>query len=404
MLGDWADAAAVVLSCPGPLRRHAAALQPTTGLALPQVLLGGESQLLAFAASATASGAAGRLMFAPFPEMFAGETALRLALSRAGVAAGDEVVHLRFGGVRSARVLKGARNAAVLAECQGAPLLTASHHPFASGLVLPASMHRVYRLMPDTVLPTASGGAVLPAFDLPNCLVAADLPAGPPGPAGLETACLDGFQSDAWASGQTEGAQLCPPDGAPTVLLPWNMDHPGSIVPELLGRLASFHTQGDKLPRIILLPFNYIGQTGIIRELIARLRGAFRGSAAMLRRIFLARVRSQDGAVALRRLSRVAWVDGNDPEHWWTLGRLSACGIAALLIGPENEGMPGLAADETLRVQAETRCGVLIFQAVLPSPRKLPVLLRLTADQQTLTPPDRPAVPKPARRRTKAAA
>ncbi len=416
MLDDWTGAPCVVLSCPGPLRRHATALQSADGLALPQVLLGSESQLLAFAASAAASRDAGLLLFAPFPEMFAGEAGLRLALSRtlartlvsAGATAAPgtdaDVVHLRFGGVRSARVLKGARNAAVLAECRGAPLLTASHHPFASGLVLPAAMQRAYRLTPQAVAPVRSGGAALPILDLPEGLAAAALPHGTPGTAGLEIACLDGFQSDAWAAGHGRDAGACPADGTPSVLVAWNMDHPGSILPELLTRLARLATPRTALPRMILLPFNYIGQTGIIRDLIARVREAAGHGPSMLRQMFLARVRSQDGAAALRRLSRVAWVDGNDPEHWWTLGRLAANDIAPLLIGGEQPGTPHVRADEELRVEAETRYGALIFLARLPSPRQLPALLHLTAGQQAMMPPGPAATPKPARRRSKAAA
>ncbi len=402
MLGDWADAPGVVLSCPGPLRRHAAALQPASGLALPQVLLGGESQLLAFAAAAAAAGAGERLMFAPFPEMFAGAASFRLALDRVGGADG-KIVHLRFGGVRSARVLKGVRNAAVLAECQGAPLLTASHHPFASGLVLPAAMQRAYRLTPEAVSPARSGGADLPILDLPGGLVSAALPPGAPGSAGLEAVCLDGFQSDSWATGHIRGAEACPADGTPGVLIPWNMDHPGSILPELLTRFASLTTPEAAPLRIILLPFNYIGQTGIIRDAIGRMKDAAGTGHTILGRTFLARIRSREGAAALRRLSRVAWVDGNDPEHWWTRGRLAANGIATLTIGAADGGTPHFAADEALRVEAETRCGTLIFQARLPSPRRLPELLRLTAAQQALTPPDSPAVSRPARRRKAAA-
>ena len=112
----------------------------------------------------------------------------------------------------------------------------------------------------------------------------------------------------------------------------------------------------------------------------------------------------------MSRLSRVAWVDGNDPEHWWTLARLSAIGVTALLIGGARDHAPRIEADEELRVEAETRCGALIFQARLPSLRRMPELLRVTAEHQALAPPDLDttkaagAARKPVRRRAKAAA
>ena len=399
MLGDWQDAPAFVLSCPGPLRRHTAALQRAATATLPQILLGSESQVLAFIANANDHP---RLLFTPFPEMFPDAASLASAIAQTGGPATTAAVHLRFGGVRSARVLKGARNAAVLAECAGATLLTASHHPFASGLVLPAAMQRIYRLTPRAVQPHNPAGAALPCFDLPPGLVGAALPPHTPdGSGGLDLASLACFQSDAWAAGQVHNT-ACLPDGTPTVLLPWNMDHPGSIVPELLTRFARLRRPGSAMPRFVLLPFNYIGQTGIIRDVITRIADASEPEGAMLAHLFLARVRSAAGVAALRRLSRTAWVDGNDPEQWWTLGRLGACGIASLPIGP-GQGARSLAATETTRVQAETRCGALIFQASIPKLKSLPHLLDLTAAQQARTPPDPPAKPKPGRRRKAAA-
>ena len=69
LLRAWSDAPAFLLSCPGPLRRHHAALHPISQLTLPQCLLGGEAQLHAFAAGATELRS--RMFFAPLPEMFA---------------------------------------------------------------------------------------------------------------------------------------------------------------------------------------------------------------------------------------------------------------------------------------------------------------------------------------------
>ncbi len=388
-VGAWIDGAATVLSCPGPLRRHDRALLPVAGLVLPQVLLGSESQLLAFAAHAARALPGVVPLFAPFPEMFAGWRSVAEAVGRAGGDAARGVVHLRFGGVRAARVLKGARNAAVLAECAGPALLTASHHPFASGTVLPAAIGRAFLLADDVLRPSGIGGAVLPAGVLPAGLATADLRPPDPGraEAAIEMTSLADFASGAWAAGGVAGSPGGMADGTPAVLLPWNMDHPGSLVPELLVRLAMLGAPEGALPRFVLLPFNYIGQTGIIRTVIERVREASSPAGALLGRVFLARVGTLDGVAALTRLGRVAWVDGNDPEHWWTLARLQALGIACVLIGADAAGGAGRAAgmvpaDEAVWVEAETRCGTLIFAARLPAWRTLKLLLRMTAERQ----------------------
>ena len=70
----WDDAPAFLLSCPGPLRHHHAAVQPIAQLSLPQCLLGSEAQLLAFAAAQP--DLAPRLFFVPLPEMFASPASL----------------------------------------------------------------------------------------------------------------------------------------------------------------------------------------------------------------------------------------------------------------------------------------------------------------------------------------
>ncbi len=421
-LPGWETVSAAILSCPGPLRRHTASLVPLGELALPQVLLGSESQLLAFAAAA--SGLSGRLFFAPMPEMFPGRPSVRAALAGAGGAARGgglaRPVHLRFGSVRAARVLKGVRNACVVAEAGGAAPLTASHHPFASGMVLPAAIRRLFVYGPSE-RPRVIGGQAIPASLLPASCVTADIPADMAtrrshrqgADAGLDLISLSEFRSLAWAAGPVRarmGRLMAGVGYAPVVLLPWNMDHPGSIVPALLARLARLHAPDGAagaalVPRIVLLPFNYVGQTGIIRQLISSVREAAHTPDGALANIFLARTGTMDAVALLRSLATCAWVDGNDPEHWWTLARLQACGVETILIDPSHAAAPGvrLHADEAVWVEAETRCGTLTFPAWLPSLRALPDLLRMTA-RRPAAPAPRPRSRRPARLRAEATA
>jgi len=404
ILRGWQDAPAVVLSCPGPMRRHEASLLPMSRTVLPQVFLGGESQLLAFAAAVP--GLAPKLFFAPLPEIFAGQESLQQARRALGTKEANmrEMVHLRFGSVRDARVLKGARNAAVVAEFASAPMLTASHHPFAHGHVVPAAIGRLYIYGPKMVRPQAMGGVALPATRLPQAFVAADLAASRPAlvgkrgagaPAGLDLVRLADFNSAEWAAGAVWPAQagIPPWAGKPAVLLPWNMAHFGSIVPRLLGQLTSLRRPGTPMPLVVILPFNYLGQTGIIRALIADLRAAAADPETVLNEMILARVSHLRGLAPLKAISRVAWVDGNDPEYWWSLSRLSASGFDPILIDPSSAGnrfSTRLAADEDIRVEVDTRFGALSFDARLPSLRALPRLLAMTGERM--------ARPRPARR------
>jgi hypothetical protein len=400
VLRDWQDAPALVLSCPGPLRRHPASLLPLARLALPQVFLGGESQLLAFAAAAPAL--AGRLFFAPLPEMFSDPASLAAAWRAVGQAAlpPDQIGHLRFGSVREARILKPARNAAVVAEAETAPPLTASHHPFASGRVVPAATERIFSYGANGIRPRSIGGAALPATELPNGCIAADLqnasskkPARRGTSAGLDLVKLANYSAGEWAAGHVNapaGAAMPTEDAAlparKTVLLPWNMAHFGSIVPELLRRLATLRRPDAAIPTIVIMPFNYLGLTGIIRTLIATLRDAAAQPEHLMNEMFMARITHLRGLATLKSLSRTAWIDGNDPEHWWTMARFTAAGFDPVLIDP-NADAPKTSqcfpADDPIRVEADTRFGPLSFDASLPSLRALPGLLEMSTNRRS---------------------
>jgi hypothetical protein len=238
------------------------------------VFLGGESQCLAFAAAHPAL--AQRLFFAPAPEMFSDPIGLQAAWRVAGVKllSAQDMVHLRFGSVRDSRILKGARNGAVIAESDRAPPITTSHHPFACGRVLPAATQRLFVYGKQTLRPAPAGGAPLPATGLPKACVTADLeaasaqkPASGRAPTGIDLVRLAEYEAGAWASGQVAKPAAMLGVLQPIVLLPWNMAHFGSIVPELLRRLATFRRPGAPSLAVLVMPFNDPGLTGMIGAL-----------------------------------------------------------------------------------------------------------------------------------------
>ncbi len=400
----WDDAPAFLLSCPGPLRRQHAAVQPIAQLALPQCLLGSEAQLLAFAAAQPAL--APRMFFLPLPEMFASAASLDALNAACGLgarAASPRLVHLRFGGTRSARVLKDARNGLILAENHGSLPITASHHPFAGGLTVPAGLRRVFSFDAANAVPSALGAGPLPVSLLEGDYVAADLHARQDNASdGLDIASLAEFRSAAWAAGSLRSASAdlatarrqAGRDGAPFVLLPWNLDHPGSPVPVLIARTLRLQHRHRLAVRLVIMPFNYPGQTGLIRRLVRQIRQMVDGGPASLAQLFLARLTHPAALPALLDLARVAWVDGNDPEHDWTRRRLSAAGFSPVLLAADRLARADavtIQADDALTIEAETRFGLLHFHAKLPSLRALRKVLDLTNEVMAGLAPAAPA-------------
>jgi hypothetical protein len=250
-------------------------------------------------------------------------------------------------------------------------------------------MRRVFAGDPGIAVPVALGGAALPLTLLQGDTVAADLrrrgqtakSAGEKD--GLDLVSLAEFRSGAWAAGQATGAsphlevalREAARDGAPFVLVPWNLDHPGSAVPALVARTLRLQPAGQPAVRLVILPFNYPGQTGLIRRLVRQIRQTIENGGAALPHLFLARLTKHGALPLLRRLARVAWVDGNDPENEWTMRRLEAAGFS-----PIRPGTILIAADDAVTLTAETAFGLLHFHAKLPSLRALRALLPMTQD------------------------
>jgi hypothetical protein len=255
-------------------------------------------------------------------------------------------------------------------------------------------VRRVYTTGPLANVPMSFGGAALPVLDLPD-LVSADLARElelSPSEAenGLEITSLAEFRSNAFAVGlvRTLSPDLrhalaaAARDSAPFVLVPWNLDHPGSVVPALVARTLQLQHPDSPAVRLLIVPFNYAGPAGLIRRLIRMLRETLPNGSAHLQGTFIGRLNRLSALPALRQHARVAWVDGNDPEHDWTCRRLAACGFTPLLLAaartPPPPGVASVLADEALTVDAETRFGVLSFRTHLPSLRALRDVLPMT--------------------------
>lgn len=290
--------------------------------------------------AASDPGLRARMFFAPMPEMFDSPESLFGAWRAVGQPAhrAGQIVHLRFGGARAARVLKNARNGVVMADDERRAIFGKTRHPFADGRTLPAAVNRVFVYERDKGRGEIIrfGGLPAPVTMLPDAALTADLALPATADDAFEAVALGAYQPGPWTAGPPAGiSRLAKDAGMRTLLLPWNLADPVSCVPDLLLRLYALRNASVPRFRAILLPFNYPGPLGLIRAILRRVKNDAPNAAHVLEDALIARLRGKRGLAALQRLNPVAWVDGHDPEANYTARRLTAANIPVLLIGPD---------------------------------------------------------------------
>lgn len=446
----------LLLSAPWLGAGHSACAVPVGSLGPFQCLLGTEAQLAAFVAAL--GNRAAPILVLPAPELFQAPESFAALRRLAGAMAGGNgagsngagkneagtseagtmalpggALHLRFGPARTVRLLKGARTVAVLAEQPAVPPVALGEHPFGGGLLpagtaaalLYAAPAAVHAVAPRRFDRRTADGAALPWSVLPDRFVTADLPdpqASAPDealPPGLQLQSLAAFDPN-WPDPDPDtdpAGGSCPDFAAATtasgpagasgpaaVLLPWNLDHPGSIVPDLLRKLVRLGSgqPGGCIP--VLLPFNG-GSAGL--EAVATAARAWRagssvpgptGHPASLRPgpmppplvapplaapAFVIRVTAIEAAAGLRHRIPFAWLDGGDPEHGWTLRRLAALGLRTVTLRPPGLPPAGLdvTADERLPLTVRDAAGPRLYRSAAVTARRLPALMAITRGQ-----------------------
>ncbi|MBV9784704.1 MAG: hypothetical protein JO264_12915 [Acidisphaera sp.] len=406
------SAAILVATAPTNLLSYTSALVPAAECRLVQKLFGFEAQLCAFESVLRENGA--ELFFMPAPELFASSESYRHLTQLSGVDSA-RVIHFRFGMARHARLLKHAENLSVLAERHVCLPLTPSAHPFAAGNVLPAGISSV--LLYEPVRPNAVrlGGGTLRSHTLSPAYVSRDIEtalqrkstqhagagrAAEHG-AGLYVRSFAEFQPSLWLRNEAgEG-----PGGGSTdwrrvlalsqlsgirddaslgfVLIPWNLSHPASVIPDVvlkLCRTGNLHRAGY---RPVLFPYNENGDSAqVIDALVVRARAALHATRGALRSVFLARLRSLDAAWMLPRLFSLAWIEAADPEQSWNVARLAALDIRSALLGqtirPDADSSSvafSLPSDEALPISVSDQFGDRAYSAPSVSTRGLAALV-----------------------------
>lgn len=399
--------ATIIASAPGAREPGGPATLPIAHYAGEQVLLGFEAQLRSFGHMMRQHGRP--VAFTPLPEIFATPRSLAALIpERASPDSAPEILHLRFGPARSARVLKGSRNMMVLADDPVRLPIDDAIHPLGTGTCLPSPFCTVFTYAPRRLHPIFAGSTLLQEHLLPQPFVRADIdreamvggPDGAPEPfhhwsriAGLHVTSFAEYQPATWSNpGTASGtggaawrralalANTRAPWRSGFIMVPWNLAHPASIVPDLIRKLSRGAPLEDAGRWIVLFPFNATPLSASrIDEVVATIRDLAGGRAGVLRSFFLARLTSLQDAYRLRHIFPLAWLEEDDPESAWTRRRLTCLGIPIGLLGPVDDVEAScrfaVAGDEPIRLRVSDNFGEHSFPARSLSVRQLATLL-----------------------------
>jgi hypothetical protein len=377
-----------ILSAPSPNQQWDNALAPLEGYSGLQSLLGWDAQLKIFGAMLQQAGAT--CLVTPAPEIFFTPTSWEVAARSGGLAAPDlnRTVHIRFGGGRFGRVLRGVKNFLATAEREFPGVLAPGGHPFRDQNTAPHAMRRLLDLSGAAGPFRRPDGSEIARIPVPDDLIGADLPEmaltarplKPPDFEGLELCTLAEFAPPDWRSAfQTRRLMLefnahglaLP---KPLILLPWNLANPAGSAPDLA--LKYFRAMGQGAGYLVLLPFNASRAVkNELRPQAAALAGRMPAEAE--KNLFIARVTDIAAVTVLRRLGAVAWLDEQDCEAAWTRNRFAACAISVVK----------LAAGERVMAQVRDEFGLRFMERWQVPQREI----RHLAAQPGAIPP-RPAV------------
>lgn len=410
----------LLLSAPVEAKEYASSYVSYRAYRSFQTMFGFDAQLRLFAETARRAGC--RPLFVPAPENFFLPQTYRRLLEIAGASARrpEDLLHVRFGPIRTQRVAKGTTNLALIAEDPAGVPLNLGRHPFASGDTLPASTaralvydpaHGPYRTLPGQVIPTTP---------LPDVFIAGDLDYDPSDsvvddeagiasditiPSSLHVQSLAEFAPPDWipvADGRSHAASVDfrrvlidrelrargPRAHGDLVIVPWNLAHLGSAIPDLLAKLARFYAPESVACRPVLFPYNMTtSSTEQLIDGVNRLRGEFERSKLTTSGILIARVTNPRDIRRLPELFPFAWIDGTDPERAWLLRRLAAIGIGTALIRSPFDRRPSPATGSTFEIPSDDQLiinvrdgfGTRIFSSSTLSARGLSDLVKRSA-------------------------
>lgn len=364
----------MVLSFPHARHLQTASFVPPSQAVFNQVLLGAQGQLHALIPHFERL--TPNVFICSVPEIVLTPQSFEPLLSAIGRKSikENEIVHMRFGPVRYACVMKGTRNKAVIAEHESRDIYSASMSPFAVGDVLPAAFSEAFLLLDRPRGLRRPDGRQLPEHVLGSGVGISSARSPQTGgiraPDQTSLAFLDivsagDFDAGLWESRRAKGTILSAPQGfldlierdpagsvrPLPILVPWNMSDPGGFAPNLLER---FLDEADPLksgPALALMPFNETFETpAALNAAIARIRRHPQAEALLERGVFLVGVASAEAFPAFASLFSCFVLDAGDPEFAWSFRRLCSLGLRPAVFGAESLAEIGLEPDSPLQI------------------------------------------------------
>ncbi len=178
------------------------------------------------------------------------------------------------------------------------------------------------------------------------------------------------------------------------IMVPWNLAHPASIIPDLVEKLAHSGGLAATIGRLVLFPYNETTDSaGQITAVIENARQLLHAAPADLRHLFIARLASHRAAATLASLFEIAWLEADAPDRLWTERRLMALGLPTALLATAPEGEAEAtpphhvpprfvaAADEVRLINADDQFGGRLFSVGTLSARALAALLHQTLEE-----------------------
>ena len=291
--------------------------------------------------------------------------------------------HIRFGSIADMRVLKGAENYAVLAGVERRQIVNLTPNLYGSGRIIPHATRKVFHYTKEAPEIRFISGTAAPKNRLPAPLITRDLQdengffkvRGRSDPLDALQRIrpilipLTDYDTILWRNGAAlvsayhaysqEVVIKARRDGRIMLVVPINMADPGSAIVEMLVTALKYSAL-DRFPfTVCLAPFNETNRETSLEGLVSQIGEILTARTGSTPDIYLLHSWSRQHNSLFNAIFDVALVDGQCPEAFWTVCRLTYLGLRAVVLDNDPKSI-------TDSLPAECRMNVSVITSDLP--------------------------------------